>query len=105
MQPGGKLQDSESELAALEREIREELTCSIEPSSAVFVGTFTAPAANEEGRVVKAALYRVALAGAVRTAAEIEETLWLHPSPPHNVELAPLTRDKVLPVAMQFLGS
>jgi 8-oxo-dGTP diphosphatase len=81
------------------------LTCSIEPSRAVFLGTFTAPAANEEGRLVEAALYRVALTGTVRNAAEIEETLWLHPSPPHGVELAPLTRDRVLPVAVRFLGS
>lgn len=41
MQPGGKLQDCESHLAALERELNEELNCSIEPASAVFLGTFT----------------------------------------------------------------
>jgi 8-oxo-dGTP pyrophosphatase MutT (NUDIX family) len=105
MQPGGKLQDAESHLAALERELREELTCSIDPASPVFLGTFTAPAANENGWLVEAALYRVELSGPVRRAAEIEEILWLHPSPPYTVELAPLTREKVLPLAVQFMGS
>jgi 8-oxo-dGTP diphosphatase len=105
MQPGGKLQNSESRLTALEREIREELTCSIEPSSAVFLGTFTAPAANEEGRLVEAALYGVKLIGTVQNSAEIEEAMWLHPDPPHAVDLAPLTRHKVLPLAAQLLGA
>jgi 8-oxo-dGTP pyrophosphatase MutT (NUDIX family) len=49
MQPGGKLQDSESDLAALERELGEELKCSVRPGSPVFLGTFSAPAANETG--------------------------------------------------------
>jgi 8-oxo-dGTP diphosphatase len=103
MQPGGKLHDSESHLAALEREVREELSCSIDLASPVFLGTFTAPAANENGWLVEAALYRVALTGTVRHAAEIEETLWVNPGPPHRVELAPLTREHVLPLAVQLL--
>jgi 8-oxo-dGTP diphosphatase len=103
MQPGGKLQASESHLAALEREIREELTCSIESSSAVFLGTFTAPAANENGCVVEAALYRVRLLGASNASAEIEDIVWLDPSETHHIELAPLTRNVVLPlVKAQF---
>jgi 8-oxo-dGTP diphosphatase len=74
MQPGGKLQHAESHLAALERELREELTCSINPASPVFLGTFTAPATNENGWLVDAALYRVELSGPVLHAPEIEET-------------------------------
>jgi 8-oxo-dGTP diphosphatase len=105
MQPGGKLQASESHLAALERELNEELNCSIEPASAVFLGTFTAPAANEKGCLVEPVLYRVNLIGTVQNAAEIDEVTWLHPNPPHAVELAPLTRDKVLPSARQLQGT
>jgi 8-oxo-dGTP diphosphatase len=104
MQPGGKLELSESHLPALERELHEELSCSFTPSSIVFRGTFTAPAANEQGFLVEAALYQVQLAGSVCPASEIEEVLWLFPEPPYNVELAPLTRDKILPLALALHG-
>src|SRR5580704_14200432 len=71
MQPGGKLRDSESHLAALERELSEELRCSVQPGSPVFLGTYSAPAANEVGCVVEAALYRVELVGAIGAVSEI----------------------------------
>jgi 8-oxo-dGTP diphosphatase len=99
MQPGGKLHDSEPHLAALEREIAEELSCAIRPGSQAFLGSFTAPAANETGCEVEAALYRVELEGQSAAAAEIEEIAWIDPSPPYQIELAPLTRDAVLPLA------
>lgn len=99
MQPGGKVQDRESHIAALEREISEELRCSIRPGSPAFLGMFTAPAANESGCVVEAALYRVELSGQISAASEIDEILWLDPRTPSQIELAPLTREKVLPLA------
>lgn len=104
MQPGGKLRDSESHLAALVREIGEELTCSVRPGSPVFLGTFSAGAANESGCIVEAALYRVELAGPVVAAAEIDEVVWLDPNGSCRIELAPLTREKVLPLAAKHLG-
>ncbi len=59
MQPGGKRRPSESDIAALDRELQEEVRCSIVVGSPEFLGTFTAPAANENGVLVEAALYRV----------------------------------------------
>jgi 8-oxo-dGTP diphosphatase len=103
MQPGGKLHDSESHLAALERELAEELSCSICPDSPVFLGTFAAPAANESGCDVAATLYRVELEGTISAASEIEEIVWIDPSPPYQIELAPLTRDAILPLAMRTI--
>ena len=99
MQPGGKLQDRESHIAALEREIGEELRCSIRPGSPAFLGMFSAPAANESGCVVEAALYRVELSGPISAASEIDEVLWFDPHAPTQIDLAPLTREKVLPLA------
>jgi uncharacterized protein (TIGR00730 family) len=99
MQPGGKLQDPESHLDALQRELREELGCSIQPGSSCFLGTFTAPAANEVGCLVEAALYRVTLAGAVSATSEIEEIIWLDCEKPNGIRLAPLTSQYVLPLA------
>ena len=105
MQPGGKLHPTEAPLEALGREMREELTCSFSPSDTVFLGTFTAPAANEEGFLVEAALYLVQIVGPIRPATESEEVLWLHPQPPHCIALAPLTRERVLPLAQKLSGS
>jgi 8-oxo-dGTP diphosphatase len=44
------------------------------------------------------ALYRVRLLGAAIASAEIEEIVWLDPTEIHQIELAPLTRDFVLPL-------
>ncbi len=104
MQPGGKLRDSESHLDALERELGEELSCSVRPESAAFLGTFSAPAANESGYLVEAALYRVKLVGTIRAASEIEEVVWLDPNKPHEIELAALTSRIVLPLATGAIG-
>lgn len=99
MQPGGKMQGSESHLAALGREIGEELRCSIAPDSSVFLGTFTAPAANENGCFAEAALYHIRLLGTANASTEIEEIIWLDPCEADHIELAPLTRNFVLPLA------
>jgi 8-oxo-dGTP diphosphatase len=103
MQPGGKLHDSESHLAALERELAEELSCSVRPESPLFLGTFTAPSANETGCEVEAALYCVELVGTISPASEIEEIAWVDSSPPYQIELAPLTRDVILPLVARTM--
>jgi uncharacterized protein (TIGR00730 family) len=99
MQPGGKLLPSELPLAALDREVREELGCAVRPGSQLFLGTFTAEAANERGCIVEAELYRVELLGSVNAGAEIEEAIWIDPGRPCQLELAPLTREAVWPLA------
>ena len=69
----------------------------------VFLSRFTAPAANEEGSLVEAALYRVELVSPIVSASEIEVILWSDPVPPHAAELAPLTRDSVQPLALNLI--
>jgi len=101
MQPGGKLEDSESHLDALERELSEELCCSVQQGSSAFLGTFSAPAANEPGAQVEAALYRVTLEGTISPASEIGEIIWLDPENHNEVELAPFTSRHVLPIARE----
>ena len=100
MQPGGKRDPGEDDIAALEREIDEELGCGVVPGSVSALGVFDAPAANEPGRRVHAAVYALRVTGAVVPRAEIDEIAWVHPSAPHGVHLAPLTRDHVLPLAV-----
>jgi 8-oxo-dGTP diphosphatase len=94
MPPGGKLEAEETPLAALGRELKEELDCSL--VDAEFCGVFYANAANEPGRTVEAALYHVRIAGSIKRGSEIAELAWLDPQKPTHIRLAPLTRDHVL---------
>lgn len=99
MQPGGKLGVGEKNLAALERELTEELGCGMESGSCRALGTYSAPAANEPGWTVEAELFAVTMAGQVRPSAEIEEAVWIDPDAEPSIQLAPLTRYHALPLA------
>lgn len=96
MQPGGKREPGEDDLAALARELDEELGLAIVAGSVRSLGQFRARAANETGRDVVAAVYDVVVAGSAIPRAEIAELLWFDPENPPPVAVAPLTRDHIL---------
>jgi 8-oxo-dGTP diphosphatase len=104
MQPGGKIEAREHPEAALRRELFEELGIELDADELAYVGRFSAPAANEPGRLVDAEIFRTDLSRPVAPGAEIEEILWLDPSAPPSVKLAPLTRDKLLPLCSGPVG-
>lgn len=97
MQLGGKIDAGETPLAALCRELCEELALDIRPEAADYLGRFSAPAANEPGFVVTAELFSVRFNGEVEAQAEIQEVVWVPRGAQDGFDLAPLTRDLVLP--------
>ena len=100
MQPGGKRDSGESDVAALSREIVEELGCCVDQRTARSLGVFECAAANEPGFTVRAAVYAVDVEGAIAPQAEIDEMVWVDPRALPDLNLAPLTRDHVLPLAV-----
>lgn len=76
--PGGKREPGESDVDTLVREVREELTVTIDPSSATHEGTFSAQAHGQAaGVLVRMTCYSAAYTGTLRAASEIAEVAWL----------------------------
>jgi 8-oxo-dGTP diphosphatase len=99
MQPGGKRDCGEDDIAALAREIDEELGCHLIRDSIKPLGEFNSISANEPGWGVRACLYEVDVTGDIVPKAEIDAMVWIDPVAPVDIPLAPLTRDHVLPLA------
>ena len=97
IQPGGKPEPGEAPLAALARELCEELGVGIVPGSARLLGEFEDDAVHEPGRRVRSTAYAVAIDATPRACAEIAALAWIDPHPPYAVPLAPLSARHTLP--------
>ncbi|HVX82032.1 MAG TPA: NUDIX domain-containing protein [Devosiaceae bacterium] len=100
MQPGGKIEHGETPAEALSRELREEIALDV--AEAVPLGVFSAPAANEPDATVIAEMFAARSNTEPKIGAEIESMLWLDPQRPGTVDLAPLTRDHIVPLARRL---
>ncbi len=102
MQPGGKIESTESSVTALMRELSEELQIHIAKEDTHFVGQLTDVAANEPGCTLIAEIFLVrAYAGPLAPAAEIEEIEWYHPAKDTPLMLAPLTGKQIIPLMLE----
>ncbi|MFA7542072.1 MAG: NUDIX domain-containing protein, partial [Lysobacterales bacterium] len=97
IQPGGKPEPGEAPLAALARELFEELGLQLRADTAIGLGRFEHWAVNEPGRRVQAQAWACQVAGAPVAAAEIAELIWLDPLLPFPVPVAPLSATAILP--------
>ena len=76
--PGGKREENESDIAALTREIKEELNVDLLEESIEYVGTFEAQAdGHATGVIVKMQCYSSNYSGQLQASSEIAEMAWL----------------------------
>ncbi len=104
MQPGGKIEQGETATQTLCRELREEISVTANPEELKSWGNFSAIAANEPNTSVHAEMFLFEYCGEVKVNAEIEEYRWVDPAMQADVNLAPLTRDYVLPLLAKLLN-
>lgn len=98
MLPGGKIEADETPAQAAVRELQEEVGADLSPQLLTFLGEWTAPAANEPGRLVRGHIYEHPWVPGVAVRAEIAELAWLHPNDMRERDdLAPLLVTRVLP--------
>ena len=87
--PGGKREPGESDEEALVREISEEISISLAPSSLKFYGEFHAQAHGQpDGVLVRLRCYTTSERGVVKAAAEIDDASWLSYADRPRVSLA-----------------
>ena len=84
--PGGKRESGESDIAALVREIQEELSVAIIPDSATHDGTYEAQAhGHPDGTLVRMTCFKADYRGELRPSSEIDEIAWLTYADRHRV--------------------
>ena len=76
--PGGKRDAGETDIQALTREVKEELSIDLIPDTIKYLESFTAQAFGKpEGIMVRIKCYSGDFTGKIRPSSEIEETGWL----------------------------
>ena len=99
--PGGKLEADETAIQALVREMREELSVSINSSDLEYLGTFSAIAAGKENVKLRMDVYTVGgFTGELTPSNEVEEMKWVN-TQTEGVVLGSVFEHDVIPLLKQ----
>jgi 8-oxo-dGTP diphosphatase len=95
--PGGKPERGEGDVEALIREIEEELGCSFDTDTLVFLGSFSDAAADLADTTVTVRLYAAELVGEPHPRSEIDTLEWFSPEVDKDLCLAPSLQNHIIP--------
>lgn len=93
--PGGQLEEGESDLDCLSREIEEELAVELDRKELEYVGEYIDVAAGDETKNVSIRLYKGNVIGIPRPSQEIVELHWIGKD--GSPRLSSIIRNKILP--------
>lgn len=95
--PGGGLEDGESELECLKRELHEELN--VELVSAKFFRDYVAKAPYDADIITRSRVYIAEISGEIKTGEEIKSFIWMSKKDytSNKYPLIITTRDKIIP--------
>jgi 8-oxo-dGTP pyrophosphatase MutT (NUDIX family) len=95
--PGGRIEDGESDIVCLAREIREELAVRLDKESLEFVGEYVDVAAGDATKDVSIRLYVGKIVGVPIPSHEIVKFSWLGREGLVTDRVSPIIRNKILP--------
>jgi mutator protein MutT len=96
--PGGRIEAGETPRQALVRELKEELSITVNEADLEPFGIFTADAANHPGQKVHMEVFLVKQwQGEITPAAEVEELRWLDSSLPTDIQVGSVSTHDIMP--------
>ncbi len=99
--PGGKPEGDETSLEALAREMMEEVKVKVNTDTAEYLGTFRAPAAGNESKIVEMDVYLIRdSSGMPIHTSEVEELKWVN-TQTHGVPIGSIFEHDVMPILKQ----